>query len=608
MSNNTAPEKKKKSYLSLLGIKLFGGKKKLSLLEEEQMQSPFRTIVKNFVSNKLAMFGLILFLAIFAVVLIGPIFYKIDLGFTESSQINVAPGFNLLSVPKALQGNVADIAVGPTFSVGVDNDGKVYMWGKTKVAGTMEANNIPDNMGKVVRVSAGFDHVLALNDQGEVFAWGNDRMNQCKVPSEVQKLDNVVDVIAGYQCSIALTEDGDVYMWGNTSMTDFNKASKAQGNIAKVVVTSDAVLGLTKDGEAVYLGKQKNAYSSLPENMGTVVDIAATSATMSAVNDAGEVFVWGNVSTKGEGNVPEVSGKIVELEGGRYHYTAVTEDGEVVAWGDNSSKQSTVPASVKNADIEEVYNGYFQNYAITSEGKVLTWGLKGYLLGTDDLGRDIFTRLINGGRMTMSIGAIAVVISTIIGVAIGCISGFFGGKVDLVLQRITEIISSLPFLPFAMILTSLIGNKLDQNQRILLIMVILGLLSWPSLSRLVRAQVLAEREKEFVTAAKAMGVKQMSIVFKHILPNVVSVIIVTATLDFATCMLTESTLSYLGFGVNPPQPTWGNMLYGSNNSVVIQNFWWRWVFTSIILGVCTICINLIGDGLRDAVDPKSNER
>lgn len=608
MSNNTAPEKKKKSYLSLLGIKLFGGKKKLSLLEEEQMQSPFRTIVKNFVSNKLAMFGLILFLAIFAVVLIGPIFYKIDLGFTESSQINVAPGFNLLSVPKALQGNVADIAVGPTFSVGVDNDGKVYMWGKTKVAGTIEANNIPDNMGKVVRVSAGFDHVLALNDQGEVFAWGNDRMNQCKVPSEVQKLDNVVDVIAGYQCSIALTEDGDVYMWGNTSMTDFNKASKAQGNIAKVVVTSDAVLGLTKDGEAVYLGKQKNAYSSLPENMGTVVDIAATSTTMSAVNDAGEVFVWGNVSTKGEGNVPEVSGKIVELEGGRYHYTAVTEDGEVVAWGDNSSKQSTVPASVKNADIEEVYNGYFQNYAITSEGKVLTWGLKGYLLGTDDLGRDIFTRLINGGRMTMSIGAIAVVISTIIGVSIGCISGFFGGKVDLVLQRITEIISSLPFLPFAMILTSLIGNKLDQNQRILLIMVILGLLSWPSLSRLVRAQVLAEREKEFVTAAKAMGVKQMSIVFKHILPNVVSVIIVTATLDFATCMLTESTLSYLGFGVNPPQPTWGNMLYGSNNSVVIQNFWWRWVFTSIILGVCTICINLIGDGLRDAVDPKSNER
>lgn len=608
MSNNTAPEKKKKSYLSLLGIKLFGGKKKLSLLEEEQMQSPFRTIVKNFVSNKLAMFGLILFLAIFAVVLIGPIFYKIDLGFTESSQINVAPGFNLLSVPKALQGNVADIAVGPTFSVGVDNDGKVYMWGKTKVAGTIEANNIPENMGKVVRVSAGFDHVLALNDQGEVFAWGNDRMNQCKVPSEVQKLDNVVDVIAGYQCSIALTEDGDVYMWGNTSMTDFNKASKAQGNIAKVVVTSDAVLGLTKDGEAVYLGKQKNAYSSLPENMGTVVDIAATSTTMSAVNDAGEVFVWGNVSTKGEGNVPEVSGKIVELEGGRYHYTAVTEDGEVVAWGDNSSKQSTVPASVKNADIEEVYNGYFQNYAITSEGKVLTWGLKGYLLGTDDLGRDIFTRLINGGRMTMSIGAIAVVISTIIGVSIGCISGFFGGKVDLVLQRITEIISSLPFLPFAMILTSLIGNKLDQNQRILLIMVILGLLSWPSLSRLVRAQVLAEREKEFVTAAKAMGVKQMSIVFKHILPNVVSVIIVTATLDFATCMLTESTLSYLGFGVNPPQPTWGNMLYGSNNSVVIQNFWWRWVFTSIILGVCTICINLIGDGLRDAVDPKSNER
>ena len=171
-----------------------------------------------------------------------------------------------------------------------------------------------------------------------------------------------------------------------------------------------------------------------------------------------------------------------------------------------------------------------------------------------------------------------------------------------------EIVSGLPFLPFAMILSALLGNSLTSTQRIYLMMVILGLLQWPSLSRLVRAQVLSEREKEFVTAAKAVGVKQLSIVFKHILPNVVSVIIVTATLDFATCMLTEATLSYLGFGVPAPQPTWGNMLYGSNNSIVIQSFWWRWVFTSIILGICVICINLTGDGLRDAIDPKSQER
>ena len=229
-------------------------------------------------------------------------------------------------------------------------------------------------------------------------------------------------------------------------------------------------------------------------------------------------------------------------------------------------------------------------------------------MGTDELGRDIFTRLLNGGRMSITIGAVAVVISTVIGIIVGGISGYFGGKIDMVLQRVAEMVNSLPFLPFAMILSALIGNSMTSNQRTFLIMVILGLLSWPGLSRLVRAQVLSIREQEYVIAARSLGIKQMGIVFKHILPNVISVIIVSATLNFATSMLTEATLSYLGFGVQAPQPTWGNMLYGANNSIVIQNYWWRWVFGSILLGICVICINLVGDGLRDAIDPKSQER
>ena len=113
---------------------------------------------------------------------------------------------------------------------------------------------------------------------------------------------------------------------------------------------------------------------------------------------------------------------------------------------------------------------------------------------------------------------------------------------------------------------------------------------------------------EYVTAAQALGVREYSIVFRHIIPNVISVILVTATLDFATSMLTESTLSYLGFGIPPPTPTWGNMLTGANNSLIIQQYWWRWVFAAVIFSICTICINLIGDGLRDAIDPKSNKR
>ena len=180
---------------------------------------------------------------------------------------------------------------------------------------------------------------------------------------------------------------------------------------------------------------------------------------------------------------------------------------------------------------------------------------------------------------------------------------------DLLLMRITEIFASMPFLPFAMLLSQIIKNyNVSETMRIFIIMLILGALSWTGLARLIRGQVLVEREKEFVTAARAIGVKEIKIAFRHVLPNVISVILVSMTLNFASCLLTESSLSYLGFGVQQPQPTWGNMLHGSNNSIVIQNYWWQWLFPALFLSVATVCINVIGDTLRDALDPKNKEK
>ena len=599
--------KEKESFSRLLFGNLFRGKSKQeSLLVEEDIQSPWQTVRATFRDNKVAMTALIIFLAIFATVLIGPLVHPIDLSFSESSQKDVAPNREFLKVPKELDGKIQDISTGSTFSMGVSTDGKLYMWGVTKVSIGVDLRRVPKNMGKIVKVAAGYDHAMALNDKGEVFAWGNNRQNQTTIPE--QMFTNVKDIYAGYQNSIILTEDGHVHYFGNTMNNDYYEFHQYQGQIDKLALTSDAVLGLTFDGDVVYLGIGQNSYINIPENMGNVVDISATANTMAALNDQGKVFVWGNVSSKGEGRVPETESKIVEIQGGRYHYTALTEDGHIVSWGGDYYKQSIVPEKIQEMKIDRFYTGFYQNFAVDTEGYVHAWGLKGYLFGTDDLGRDIFTRLLNGGRMSMTIGAVAVIISTIIGVIVGAVSGFFGGKVDMVLQRISEMVAALPFLPFAMILSALLGNALSPKQRVVLIMVILGLLSWTSLQRLVRAQVLSVREQEYVIAAKALGVKQRNIVFKHILPNVISVIIVSATLSFASSMLTEATLSYLGFGVQAPIPTWGNMLFGANNSIVIQNFWWRWVFASIVLGVSVICINLIGDGLRDAIDPKSQER
>lgn len=606
---STNQQKNRPNFLRLLFSKLFGGKKQLSIIEEEQMQSPFRTVVNNFKENKVSMTGLIIFIIIFLISMIGPIFVPLDLSYVETGQQHVPPGLDLLKVPKSLNGKVQDISVGPTFTIATSTDGRLYIWGKTKVSRTIDLKYVPAGMGKIVKVSAGQDHILALNEEGQLFAWGSDRNRQVTIPDEVAQLDNIVDIKAGYQCSMVLTEDGRSYFFGNIMNNDYNEFHPYQGQLAKIELTSDAAFGLTYDGEVVYLGSQVNAYSDIPENMGKVVDIAATASTMAAVNDQGQVFVWGNISSKWkEDAVPEVEGKIVSIQGGRYHYTALTEDGKVVAWGANQFKQGQVPKKLLDKKVKNLFTGYYQNYAIYEDGTIEPWGLKGYLLGTDDMGRDILTRLINGGRMSMTVGAVAVIISTVIGVIVGSISGYFGGKVDVIMQRITEMVVSLPFLPFVMILSALIGNNMDSNQKVWLIMVILGLLSWPSLSRLVRAQVLSVREQEYVIAARAVGIKRKNIVFRHILPNVISVILVSATLDFATCMLTEATLSFLGFGVPAPQPTWGNMLYGANNSIIIQNYWWRWVFASIVLGICVICINLVGDGLRDAIDPKSQER
>ena len=349
-------------------------------------------------------------------------------------------------------------------------------------------------------------------------------------------------------------------------------------------------------------GQIKNLRSYMKDR--TVLDIAATNNCYAFVMDDGSVVVFG-AAEYGEKDVPAIPEKVVEINAGTRHFVAVGESGTVYTWGHNDGGQCDVAGQTTGC----VFTGAKQTYLVSDDGELTdSSGFKGYLLGTDNRGRDILTRIGHGGKMTMTIGAVAVIVSTIIAIIVGCLSGYFGGWVDLLLMRITEIFSSIPFLPFAMMLSYVIRTMaIPETTRIFIIMVMLGLLSWTGLARMIRAQVLAEREKEFVIAAQSMGVKENRIAFKHILPNVISIILVNVTLDFAGCMLTESSLSYLGFGVQQPQPTWGNMLYGANNSIVIQNYWWQWVFPAIALSIATISINIIGDTLRDVLDPKSSQ-
>ncbi len=607
---------KKEFFLKRWFGRVFLGKKEVvDLMTEEQMQTPFKTMVKKFFAKGTVRFALTTFLLIFAIVLIGPKFLVLDLSEQDSTLTNLPPGYTMMAVPKEMQGKIVDIAPGNTYGIGLDSDGKLHTWGVTRITEKIDLRDIPEEVlnAKLVKIAAGSDHAVALDEAGQLYVWGNTRLQQNKFSSDMTKAMkkgwNVIQLEASNQFSAVVTDEGDLYLWGNGNMADIKLRKQYQGKVAKVALTTNEYIILQKDGKVAYAGyKDKGSpFANIPKELknAKVVDIASTASTVAAITEDGKVYVWGT-PVKGENKLPEFTSPVKSLTGGRYHYTALLEDGSVVSWGDNKFGQIDVPADAK--DIAKLYVGNHQNYALDSEGKLVTWGLKGFLMGTDDLGRDMLTRVINGGAVTMTVGAIAVIISTIIGVILGGLAGYFGGKVDLLIMRISEIVGGLPFIPFSMILSAVIGSRLDANQRMYLIMIVLGVLSWTGTCRLVRAQILAQREMEYVTAAKALGIKERTIVFRHILPNVLSLLLVSMTLDFATCMLTESTLSYLGFGIPLPQPTWGNMLSGANNSVVIQQYWWRWVFPAAVFGVCTVCINMIGDGLRDAVDPKSNER
>ncbi len=619
---------KKEFFLVRWIRRLFFPQKELDIYAEEQVQSPIRVVVRNFFSKKTGVFALVTFIIIALFVIITPLFIPFNPSEQDSTSKFVAPGLNMLSVPSGLSKNgVSDISVGFTYTLACDREGKTYIWGQTQVQPGVNLKRIPQEVrdAKIVQVAAGYDHCYALDDQGTLYGWGYDELYQLDIPRELENNNwdhtlKIKKVEASYQYTAVLTEDGKFFVWGNKQSNASGltyRKSELDGQVDDFALGIDSYILLLKSGEVTYGNYQpQHAITKIPEEaQSDVAMIAATSQTAAAVKKDGSVIVWGTAA-KGENVVPAFSSAIRSIAGGRYHYAAVLEDGSVVTWGDNQKNQLNMPKSLAKKTITDVWAGSNQSYAADANGKVEKWGFKGYLLGTDELGRDVFTRLVNGGKMTMTIGAVAVVIEMIIGIILGGLAGYFGGVVDMVVMRISEIVSSIPFLPLAMILSSILNatmspeipQELATNQRMYLIMIILGVLSWPGLCRLVRAQMFAQREMEYVTAAKALGVKESKIIFSHIIPNVMSVCLVSITLAFGTSMLTESSLSYLGFGVPSWMPTWGNMLNGSKKSIVIQNYWWNWVFVGAIFGVTCICINLIGDALRDALDPKANGR
>jgi peptide/nickel transport system permease protein len=227
-----------------------------------------------------------------------------------------------------------------------------------------------------------------------------------------------------------------------------------------------------------------------------------------------------------------------------------------------------------------------------------------YLMGTDPLGRDLLTRVLYGGRISLFVGLMVVAITLVIGVPIGAVAGYFGGRVDNVLMRITDAALTLPSLLVLILLGAILHEvelPLFQRNSPMTIALVIGLLSWMTVARLVRASFLAIREKEFVLSARSVGASNFRIMARHILPNAIGPIIVESTLEMGYAIMQESGLSFLGFGIQPPTPSWGNLL--SNAQEHLSKHPWLAIFPGLMIFVVIISVNYIGDGLRDAFDP-----
>ena len=607
--------------------------------DSELIVSPARQVFNRFMERKFAVVSVIVVLIMFLLVFIVPHFMtKYYDAFTETTQKDLPPTMSLMKVPKELQGNIKMIDSYSSFSVGLSNDGKVYIWGIGKLGATgLNVMDIPEEVqnSKIAYVAAGQDHIIAIDENGKFYGWGSNRFgpyendektagnpNLEPVPEEVLNgldVSHIKKVVAGFQASAIRMDDGTLYIWGNKQ--SYSNLDKFVGrtNILDIDFTLNNVVALDSRQSSVYTG-MRGVYDMVRTQInGTkavkmkdflngrkINEIRATSKNVCLLLDDGTIALTGDFEMDVVAVPKLADGEyFIDIEAGTYHYSALSNLGHVYSFGGDHYRQAEAPV-VNGA--KKLFAGAFQSYAVDENGNLLdSWGLKGYLFGTDDRGANIAERVVAGGRVTMTVGAVAVIIEIIIGVSIGLMSGFLGGWVDIFLMRVAEVFSSIPLYPFLLILTSLLAQvSLTTDQKLYMIMVILGILGWPGFAYITRAQVLVARESEYVTAAQAMGVKETRIAFKHILPNIISVILVQMTLSFAASMQTETSLSFLGFGVTYPQPSWGNMLTRASNAVAAINFWWQWVFTSAILIFTTICINTIGDTLRDVMDPKSS--
>ena len=357
--------------------------------------------------------------------------------------------------------------------------------------------------------------------------------------------------------------------------------------------TSDAQLGF--EFQQLALDALENGESSF-ECDGVKYEMSTLEGeTATEITKYGEVYA----TVSGLLVSPQANGVFLSLSFKEAVEQAITEKASTFTALNENGEEETYQLQTKNTQY------VVRNQKETTVNDTYAAPSKKHLVGTDGNGMDMLTRLMYGGRISLMIGFVVIIIEGIIGILIGGISGYFGGWVDTILMRVVDVVICIPAMPLYIIIGSVMDYyKIDPRIRIYALCAILGIVGWPSIARMVRGQILSLREQEFMVATEATGVRVSRRIFRHLIPNVIPQLIVIATMGLGDVILMEATLSFLGIGVKFPYASWGNIVNAVNDVYVLTNFWFVWIPAGFLILLTVLGFNFVGDGLRDAFDPK----